>query len=590
MRYNSAYILWSIGFLLLTYAEIEVEIEQFSANPFVWGVATAAYQIEGAVSDEGRGATIWDTFSAIPGKIDKGDTGATADGAYYKIKEDVQLIKNMGLKSYRFSISWSRIMPTGQLPINQAGIDHYNLLINELIKYDIKPLVTLYHWDLPLYLEQSYGGWLNPIIEKDFVTYADTCFQLFGDRVKWWSTINEPWTFCLFGYVLGTFAPGRCSDRAKCPLGDSATEGYIAAHNVLNSHASAVELYRRKYQGKQNGKIGIVLNQDWAEPLTQDPLDIIAANTKNEFTMAWFGDPIVYGKYPDSMIKLVGERLPKFTEIQRNKLIGSYDYFALNHYSTKFYYDPNRPMQEGEIRILPPVNVVQKTNKTIENVENVENVGNIEIDRNIKNIKIMANANRVENIQHEIKNIQQSGTNSRLRRTNKVVENGYTMYTIIHEKNDKNNDLNIDNNSVKNSNKNKDKNKNKDERFLFDTDPNSLGWAKDQLNMESKYDSHGQIIGMEGESSWLHVVPWGFYNTIMWNSNRYTINGKKPIIYITENGCDVPHETEMKRENALKDTFRIEYYRTYLLEMERAMSDGADVRGYYAWSLMDNFE
>ena len=472
----------------------------------MWGVATAAYQIEGAVTDGGRGQTIWDSFAALPGKTDKGDTGEIADGSYYRIREDVQLIKNMGLSSYRFSIAWSRIMPTGEMPVNQAGIDHYNLLLDELESQGIEPLVTLYHWDLPSALEEKYEGWLSPDIENQFALYADVCFAAFGDRVKMWTTINEPWTFCLMGYVTGAFAPGRCSDRSKCAVGDSSTEGYIAAHNVLNAHAAAVQLYRKKYQTLHGGRIGMVLNQDWAEPLTDDPLDIIAAARKNEFTMAWFADPMVFGRYPDSMVELVGDRLPKFTPEQRERLIGSYDYFAFNHYSTKYYYDPVRPVKYGEVRIAPK--------------------GSIEHNNN----------------------------------------------------NDKN--KNNSNNNVKVERK---------DRLLFDT-TGGTGWAADQLNSESKYDQYGGLIGVQAASAWLHVVPWGFYNVIMWNHNRYTVNNIRPIIYITENGCDVPFENDMTIAVALGDDFRVDYYRSYLEQMERAMADGADIRGFYAWSLLDNYE
>ena len=172
-------------------------------SDFHWGVATAAYQIEGATMEDGRGPSIWDTFTAIPGKIRNGDNGTRADDSYHKIVEDIQLIKAMGLRYYRLSISWSRILPTGQLPINQQGIDHYNQVFDELKKADIIPVVTLYHWDLPQGLEDLYGGWLSPSIEQDFVTYADVVFSAFGDRVKLWTTMNEPWSFCVLGYVRG---------------------------------------------------------------------------------------------------------------------------------------------------------------------------------------------------------------------------------------------------------------------------------------------------------------------------------------------------------------------------------------------------
>ena len=498
-------VFFAFNVYLLTVITGATHTSSFSLHPeerFVWGVATAAYQIEGAVTDGGRGQTIWDSFAALPGKTDKGDTGEIADGSYYRIREDVQLIKDMGLSSYRFSIAWSRIMPTGEMPVNQAGIDHYNLLLDELESQGIEPLVTLYHWDLPSALEEKYEGWLSPDIENQFALYADVCFAAFGDRVKMWTTINEPWTFCLMGYVTGAFAPGRCSDRSKCAVGDSSTEGYVAAHNVLNAHAAAVQLYRDKYQTLHGGKIGMVLNQDWAEPLTNDPLDIIAAARKNEFTMAWFADPMVFGRYPDSMVELVGDRLPEFTPEQRDRLIGSYDYFAFNHYSTKYYYDPVRPVKLGEVRITPKGSIEHNDN-------NKNNNNNVEVERK--------------------------------------------------------------------------------DRLLFDT-TGGTGWAADQLNSESKYDQYGSLIGVQAASAWLHVVPWGFYNVIMWNHNRYMVNNIRPIIYITENGCDVPFENDMTIAVALEDDFRVDYYRSYLEQMERAMADGADIRGFYAWSLLDNYE
>ena len=318
--------------LFITCSFINAEFQ-----PFLWGVATAAYQIEGGTNMDGRGPSIWDDFSKIVGKIKNGDNGDYADGSYERFREDIKLMKNMNVKSYRFSISWSRIMPTGQYPINQEGIDHYKSLLKELKAANIEPLVTLYHWDLPSNLHNKYGGWLSPHIEFDFLAYADVCFREFGHLVKLWTTMNEPWTFCYLGYGSGIFAPGRCSDRSTCPEGDSSTEAYLAAHNVLNSHAAAVELYRTKYQSNQKGLIGMTLNQDWAEPLTSDPLDIAAAERRNEFLIGWFADPIVFGKYPQSMIDRIGDRLPTFTTEQSARLKGSYDFYGLNHYTSKYF-------------------------------------------------------------------------------------------------------------------------------------------------------------------------------------------------------------------------------------------------------------
>lgn len=270
------------------------------------GAATAAYQIEGAYSEDGRGATVWDDFSHTPGKTANGDTGDVADNSYHLFHEDIKLMKEMGINSYRFSLSWSRIVPDGEGAINQAGIDHYNALIDALMTANITPYVTLYHWDTPLHLEQEYGGWLNKTMETctyvsavlhkiirchvyadrnilyflfvlDFSAYADICFNSFGDRVKHWMTINEPMTVAINGYLTGDHAPGRCSDRTVCTDGNSSTEPYVAAHNMLNAHAAAAEVYHTQY-ASQRGVIAMVINTDYAYPFnTSSPEDWQAA-------------------------------------------------------------------------------------------------------------------------------------------------------------------------------------------------------------------------------------------------------------------------------------------------------------------------
>jgi len=176
---------------------------------FKWGVATASYQIEGAIGVDGSGRNIWDDFSDIPGKIHNNEKATIADNSYYLYENDIELIKGMNLNSYRFSISWARILPFGNGEVNQLGIDHYNKLIDALVAAQIEPFVTLYHWDLPSDLEKQYSGWLNKKIIKDFAYYAETCFSHFGDRVKHWITMNEPHTFVVVGYSDGAFAVSR---------------------------------------------------------------------------------------------------------------------------------------------------------------------------------------------------------------------------------------------------------------------------------------------------------------------------------------------------------------------------------------------
>lgn len=198
------------------------------------------------------------------------------------------------VKYFRFSISWSRILPTGTYPINQEGVDFYNNLINSLKSNNIEPFVTLYHWDLPQSLNEinedqnQPNGWTHPSIINNFVSYAELCFDLFGDRIKYWTTFNEPLTFSRLGYDLGIHAPGRCTNRELCDYGNSGTEPYIATHYILLSHIYTVNLYKTKYQKIQGGKIGMTLNCDYAVPLTSSIEDIEAAERSLEFQLGWF--------------------------------------------------------------------------------------------------------------------------------------------------------------------------------------------------------------------------------------------------------------------------------------------------------------
>jgi len=305
-------------------------------NDFLWGCATSAHQIEGAWDEDGKGPSIWDAFSSIPGKIHNHETARTAADHYHQLAEDVELMAEMGLKAYRFSIAWSRILPQGSGKINPKGIEFYSRLIDLLLEKNITPWPTLFHWDLPLLLEFEKNGLLNPEISELFKNYADICFQHFGDRVKNWLTLNEPYVYAMFGHGFGMMAPGR----------KSSTEPYRVGHHFLLSHAKIVELYREKYQPRQQGQISLALNCDWREPLTQSPADQAAAQRALEFFLGWFADPIFLGDYPESMKKNVGDRLPVFSADEKRLVKGSADFFALNHYTT--YYASQGP-KDGEI-------------------------------------------------------------------------------------------------------------------------------------------------------------------------------------------------------------------------------------------------
>ncbi|MED6130941.1 hypothetical protein PIB30_005597 [Stylosanthes scabra] len=301
---------------------------------FVFGASTSAYQVEGAASEDGRKPSIWDTFAhSGNGNLYEGDGDITCD-QYHKYKEDVQLMSNMGLDAYRFSISWSRLIPDGRGQINPKGLQYYNNLINELISHGIQPHATLHHWDLPQKLEDEYGGWVSRRIVKDFTEYADVCFREFGDRVKYWTTVNEANVFAVFGYDLGMLQPQHCSPSYdfNCSKGNSSTEPYLVTHNILLSHGSASRLYRNKYKRKQNGFIGFNLITIGVAPQTNSSEDIIATQRVQDFYHGWYLNPFIFGEYPETMKKIVGSRLPSFTQKESNLVKGSMDFLGINFY------------------------------------------------------------------------------------------------------------------------------------------------------------------------------------------------------------------------------------------------------------------
>ncbi|KAG6387074.1 hypothetical protein SASPL_152256 [Salvia splendens] len=314
---------------------------------FVFGAASSAYQYEGAVKENGKGQSSWDNFThSYPEKIKDHSNGDVAIDSYHMYKEDVNIARDLGLDAYRISISWPRVLPGGKIEagVNQDGIDYYNNLINELLANGIEPFVTLHHLDVPQALQDAYGGFLSSQIVGDFLDFANLLFEQFGDRVKYWVTINEPWTFSVYGYAYGVFAPARCSEwqGLNCTGGDSATEPYIVGHNLLLGHSAVVNLYREKYQDSQKGKIGIVFAAYWFEPFDETNENENAKDRAMDFMLGWYMEPLTHGSYPESMKIRVKERLPKFDKNEIEMVKGSFDFIGFNYYGAIYALDkPN---------------------------------------------------------------------------------------------------------------------------------------------------------------------------------------------------------------------------------------------------------
>ncbi len=293
---------------------------------FLWGTATASYQVEGAAKEDGRGLTIWDTFSHTPGKILNNDTGDVACDFYHKYKEDIQLIKSLNAKSYRFSIAWSRIFPDGTGTPNQKGVDFYNRMVDELLANGIEPFATLYHWDLPQTLQDKYKGWQSNETSKAFADYAGYMAEKLSDRVKHFFTLNEIWTFIQLGYGDGVFAPGL-----KLPPADL----YQARHNAVLAHGLAVQAIRA--HGKAGTKVGLAENVKVAVPYIETPEHIKAAEIATREFNAGYMTVIMEGKYTDAFLKKAGADAPKFTAEELKIISSPMDFCGINIYNPEAY-------------------------------------------------------------------------------------------------------------------------------------------------------------------------------------------------------------------------------------------------------------
>ncbi|MFJ3761326.1 GH1 family beta-glucosidase [Streptomyces sp. NPDC090080] len=256
---------------------------------FLWGAATSAYQIEGAVREDGRTPSIWDTFSHTPGRTAGGDTGDIAVDHYHRYRDDVALMADLGLNAYRFSVSWSRVQPTGRGPAVQVGLDFYRRLVDELLAKGIQPALTLYHWDLPQELEDA-GGWPERDTAFRFAEYARIVGEALGDRVDLWTTLNEPWCSAFLGYGSGVHAPGRTDPAAAL----------CAAHHLNLAHGLGATALRSVLPAR--GRVAVSLNSSVVRPLSQSPADLAAARTIDDLANGVFHGPILHGAYPETLL------------------------------------------------------------------------------------------------------------------------------------------------------------------------------------------------------------------------------------------------------------------------------------------------
>lgn len=301
-------------------------------SDFIWGTATASFQVEGAANEDGRGTSIWDTFCRTPGRVAFGHTGDVATDQYHRYAEDVALMRDLGLHSYRFSVAWPRILPEGYGERNPKGFDYYDRLVDELLANGIEPAVTLYHWDLPQRL-QDEGGWPERETALRFEEYAKTVFDALGDRVTRWITMNEPWCVTFLSHMIGAHAPGLQDKQAA----------YRAIHHVNLAHGLAVRVFR---EGGYEGEIGTTLNLMTPRPATNREEDVLAADRAADRDSRMFLDPLLGRPYPGRHLAAHPDVSLPIEEGDTELIAGRIDFLGMNYYNERAVaYDPDAPEQ-----------------------------------------------------------------------------------------------------------------------------------------------------------------------------------------------------------------------------------------------------
>ncbi|KAF2550904.1 hypothetical protein F2Q68_00037249 [Brassica cretica] len=758
--YISVCPLWILCFIIITlvssssstiWYEDHVSLREINTQEnfsfpkdFLFGTASSAYQYEGAYLTDGKTLSNWDAFTSIPGKIADGTHGKVAVDHYHRYPEDLDLMQDLGVNSYRFSLSWARILPKGRLgDVNMEGIDHYNRMINAILKRGMEPFVTLTHYDIPQELELRYKSWLSPQIREsrthpfafdliarlfagwprkrlekekaiksfpkdflfgtassayqyegayladgktlsnwdvftsipgksqmdpmekslliitmyirwkvwrcehgrdgaiyhfdtlydtpqelelrygslldpqvreDFEHYAEICFRHFGNRVKFWTTLNEPNVQVILGYRKGTYPPSRCSKTfANCTRGGSDIEPLVAAHNIIRSHLAAVNLYRTKFQEEQRGKIGIVMNTIWFEPVSDSLADRLAAERAQAFYLTWFLDPVVFGRYPREMKDILGEDLPRFTKDDFKSSKNGLDFIGINQYTSRYAKDclhtACKPGQGGSraegfvysnalkdgLPLGEPAGV---------NWFNVYPQGMEEM--------LMYATERYRNIPLNVTENDQRGKIGIVMNTiwfepvsdslayrlaaeraqafyltwflDPVVFGRYPreMKDILGEDLPK-----FTKDDLKSSKSGLDfigiyqytSRYTKD--CLHTTCEPGKGGSRAEGFVYSNALKAGLPLGEPTGVNWFNVYPQGMEEMLMYATERY----RNIPLYVTENGFG-----ENNTGVLLDDYQRVKFMSNYLDALKRAMRKGANVRGYFTWSLLDNFE
>ena len=296
---------------------------------FLWGAATSAYQIEGSPLADGAGPSIWHRFSHTPGRTANDETGDVACDHYRRYESDVALMAELGLNAYRFSISWSRIMPAGRGAVNPGGMGFYDRLVDALLARGIRPMVTLYHWDLPAAIDDR-GGWLNPDVAHWFADYAAAVYRALDDRVPLWATLNEPWVVTDGGYLHGALAPGH----------RNLFEAPIATHNLMRAHGMAVQAYR----AEGRNQIGLVVNLEPKYPASESDDDLAATRRADAYMNRQYLDPALRGSYPDELREIFGKAWPEFPAGELALIRQPVDFIGINYYTRSVSRnDPSAP-------------------------------------------------------------------------------------------------------------------------------------------------------------------------------------------------------------------------------------------------------